>query len=413
MKAKTFSISQRLPVLFVLVFLGLFAHLGYMPLLDGDEGTYSEVTREMLQNKDFASVRLNGIPFPHKPPLFYWAQAASVKFFGLNEFGLRLPSAIAALLWIGSIFLFTRRYYDTRSGWYAGLFMGSSLLVTLVGRAATPEAITNLFLTLALLNIFRFYHDGSRRHIYWSFMFGALGVLTKGAIAILLPVSVSLIFFTIKKRGKDILRLSFSPVGLIVAGLIVIPWYLGEFMLHGKAYLADLLMLPGLDAPLYGFVGSSLPYYTYPLVILLGVLPFSGVLLKGFLHINRLWSDDLVKFLLTWFFLAIILLPLTEPRSVSAITYCLPPLFIIMARVADDFRHPINIIIWPLLFVALLLLGPYMVPFMTDTAGDAFIRSAVTENMHYFNSFYTVTLGILLLLLAALPFIRAVPTSIK
>ena len=156
-----------------------------MPLFDADEGAYSEVTREMFDKLDFTSVSLNDRPFFHKPPLFYWAQAASINVLGLNEFALRLPSAIAALLWAASIFLFTRRCYDTRTAWHATLFMGASLLVTMVGRTATPEALLNLFLTLTLLNIYSFYHTGKKKHIYWSFMFAALGVLTKGSIAIL------------------------------------------------------------------------------------------------------------------------------------------------------------------------------------------------------------------------------------
>jgi 4-amino-4-deoxy-L-arabinose transferase-like glycosyltransferase len=413
MKAKPFSISKHLPVLFLLVFLSFFAHLGYLPLFDADEGAYSEVTREMLENQDFTSVQLNGMPFPHKPPLFFWAQAASIKILGLNEFGLRLPSAIAALLWVSSIFLFTRRYYDTRSGWYAGQFMASSLLVTIIGRAAVPEALFNLFLTLTLLNIYRFYHTGNKRHIYWSFMFCALGILTKGAIAILLPFGVSLIFFGSKRRWKDLIRLFFNPVGLMVFGLIVIPWYLGEFMLHGEAFLSDLLMLPGMETSQYDFIGSSLPYYTYPVFIFLGLLPFCGMLIKAFFHLKRLLSDDLIKFLLIWFFLAFLLLPLAQPKSIFSIVCCLPPLFIIMARVADSFRHPVNLFVWPFLGVIVLLLAPYLAPYMAGSIGNEFARTAITEAMVYFDPFYRVTLGILLLLLGVLPFIKPVSPSVK
>src|SRR5210317_207834 len=220
MKPSPFSISTHLPVLLLLIFLSFFAHLGSVPLFDADEGAYSEVTREMLENQDFTSILLNGMPFPHKPPLFYWAQAASIKILGLNEFGLRLPSAIAALLWAAAIFLFTRRFFDTRSAWYATLFMISSFFVTIVGRAATPEALINLFLTLTLLNIYRFYHTFNKRYIYWAFMFAALGVLTKGSIAILIPVAVSFVFFTLKKNWKVLSLLFFNPVGLIVFGLV-------------------------------------------------------------------------------------------------------------------------------------------------------------------------------------------------
>jgi 4-amino-4-deoxy-L-arabinose transferase-like glycosyltransferase len=413
MKSKPFSISKHLPVLLLLFFLGFFAHLGNMPLFDADEGSYSEVSREMLVDQDFTSVLLNDMPFFHKPPLFFWAQAASINILGLNEFALRLPSAIAALLWAASIFLFTRRCYDTRTAWHAALFMGASLLVTIVGRTATPEALLNLFLTLTLLNIYSFYRTGNRRHIYWSFMFAALGVLTKGSIAILLPVGISLIFFGMKKRWKDLLLLFFNPVGLVVFGLIVIPWYLGEFMLHGEAFLSDLLMLPGMETPEYNFIGSSLPYYVYPVFIFIGLLPFSAVLIKAVFHIGRQLPDDLIKFMLLWFLLAFLFLPLAQPKSLISVATCLPPLFIIMARVADLFRHSINLFIWPLVFIALLLLAPYLAPYFTGWIGNEFVRNAVSEGMVFFDSSYTMILGAVALLLAVLPFIKPVPASLK
>ena len=413
MKPKQFSISKHLPVLFLLLFLGFFAHLGHVPLFDADEGVYSEVTREMVANRDFTTAFLNGMPFFHKPPLFYWAQAASIKVLGLNEFGLRLPSAIAALLWTFSIFLFTRRYYDTRTAWHAALFMGASLLITLIGRAATPEALLNLFLSLTLLNIYRFYDTGNRRHIYWTFMFAALGILTKGSIALLLPLAVSLTFFGAKKQWRSLLALFFNPVGMIVFGLILIPWYLGEYLLHGEAFLSDLLLLSRPEDLNAKLIGSSLPYYTYLFFIFIGMLPFSGILFTTILQGRKLLADDLMKFAILWFFLAFLLIPLVQPKTVFALAYCFPPLFIIMARAVEMFRQSFNLFIWPLLFIASLLILPYLSPYILGSVENEFARNIVTGGAAYFDSFYKGTLGAVFLLLAALTFIQPVPAPVK
>ncbi|KPJ99707.1 MAG: hypothetical protein AMJ60_04120 [Desulfobacterales bacterium SG8_35] len=413
MKSRAFSISKYLPILLLMVFLSFFAHLGSVPLFDADEGAYSEVTREMVASQDFTAALLNGMPFFHKPPLFYWAQTASIKILGLNEFALRLPSAIAALLWVVSIFLFVRRCYDTRTAWHAALFMSASLLVTLIGRAATPEALLNLFLTLTLVNIYRFSRTGNKRHIYWSYMFAALGVLTKGAIAILLPLAVSLLFFGGKKRWKDLLALFFNPVGLMVFGLIVIPWYLGEFMLYGEAFLSDLLLLPGIGTYNFNFIGASLPYYSYPVFIFIGLLPFTAMFIRALFHIRKLLRDDLIKFMLLWFLLAFFLLPLAKPKSLFTLAYAFPPLFIIMARSADIFRHSINLFIWPFLFIALLFLAPYMAPYIAGSIENEFARTALTEGSVYLDASYRIILGSVLLLFAILPFIKALPPAVK
>jgi len=413
MKPKAFSISKYIPILFLLLFLSFFAHLGSVPLFDADEGAYSEVTREMLVRQDFTAALLNDMPFFHKPPLFYWAQAASIKVLGLNEFGLRLPSAIAALLWVVSIFFFTRRSFDTGTAWHAALFMSASLLITLIGRAATPETMLNLFLTLTLLNIYRFYHTGNKRHIYWSCMFAALGVLTKGSIALLLPVAVSLTFFGIKRRWKDLLLLFFNPVGLMVFGLIVIPWYVGEFMLHGEAFLSELLLLQGPETSSYNFIGDSLPYSSYPLFILIGLLPFTALALKAVFQIRKLLSDDLLQFMVLWSLLAFLFLPLSLPKSVFSIAYGFPPLFIIMARNTAFSPHTIFLFIGPLLLITLLFLMPHMAPYIAESIDHEFTRKAITDGAVYLDTFYQMTLGAVLLLLTALPFSKSVPAPVK
>jgi len=413
MTPEPFSISKYLPVLFLLIFLSFFAHLGNTPLFDADEGAYSEVTREMMVHQDFTVALLNGMPFFHKPPLFYWAQAASIKILGQNELALRLPSAIAALLWVISVFLFARRFYDTATAWHGALFMSASLLVTFIGRAATPEVLLNLFLTLTLLNIYRFYHSGNKRHIYWTFMFAALGVLTKGVIALLLPVAVSFSFFGINKRWKDLMVLFTNPVGLIVFGLIVIPWYLGEFMLHGKAFLNDQLLLQGTESLNHNFIGGSLPYYSYPFFILIGLLPFTAIFIKAAFYIRKLLSDDLIKFMVLWFVMALLFLPLSPPKSVFSIAYGFPPLFIIMARTADIFHHSIILFIGPLLFMALLLLMPYMAPFIAGSIHHEFTRNALSDGVELLDTFYQMCLGVTIFLLAILAFIRSVPAPVK
>ena len=87
-------------LLLVGVWLAFFLRLGAPPLFDWDEGAFSEATREMLASGDWVSITLNGAPRFDKPVLIHWLQAASVGLFGLNEFGFRLPSALAATAWV-------------------------------------------------------------------------------------------------------------------------------------------------------------------------------------------------------------------------------------------------------------------------------------------------------------------------
>src|SRR6202790_5739572 len=83
--------------------LTLYALLGailYLPglgrpvLWEPDEGRYAEIAREMVVSPDYVTPRDDFELYFEKPPLVYWANAASIKIFGVNEFAMRLPAAV-------------------------------------------------------------------------------------------------------------------------------------------------------------------------------------------------------------------------------------------------------------------------------------------------------------------------------
>jgi hypothetical protein len=65
------------------------------PLLEPQEARYAEIPREMLASGDLVVPRLNGLPYFEKPPLLYWANAASLRLFGETPFAARLPTRLA------------------------------------------------------------------------------------------------------------------------------------------------------------------------------------------------------------------------------------------------------------------------------------------------------------------------------
>ena len=114
----------------------LLPTLGLYPLFDVDEGAFSEATRELLQSGDWLSTTLNGLPRYDKPILIYWLQALSVSALGLNEFALRLPSALAVLAWILAIARFAQPRLGTGIALLAAWIAATSLGVIAMGRAA-------------------------------------------------------------------------------------------------------------------------------------------------------------------------------------------------------------------------------------------------------------------------------------
>jgi len=199
------------------VLLLCFAYnLGAPPLFDLDEGAFSAATWEMLQRGDFITTYLNGELRFDKPILIYWLQAASVSVLGLNEWALRLPSALAASLWVLAVYGFARRNIDETTGLSAAFIAAMAAGVLVIGRAATADALLNLFIALTLLDIIRYFHAPGfvlRNRIYvWI----GLGLLTKGPIAILVPLAVSFCYVALQRRWRDWFRALLNPLGWMI-----------------------------------------------------------------------------------------------------------------------------------------------------------------------------------------------------
>ena len=75
-----------------------------LPLVDRDEPRFAETAREMIERADYVVPYFNNHLRLDKPPLTYWAQVASYRMFGENDFAARFPSTIAAGLTALAIF---------------------------------------------------------------------------------------------------------------------------------------------------------------------------------------------------------------------------------------------------------------------------------------------------------------------
>ncbi len=123
------SVWQRVRVRrawpWVALFTGLWlaATTWMYPLLLPDEGRYVGVAWHMLASGDYLTPRLDGLPFFHKPPLFYWLTAASLSVFGDNAWAGRLCSVLAATALVTVFYVFLRRYASGRAAGRAALIL--------------------------------------------------------------------------------------------------------------------------------------------------------------------------------------------------------------------------------------------------------------------------------------------------
>jgi 4-amino-4-deoxy-L-arabinose transferase-like glycosyltransferase len=364
------------------VFTGLFLNLGALPLFDVDEGAFAEATREMLARGDYVSTWLNGEPRFDKPILTYWLQSASVSLLGLNEFALRLPSALAASAWIAAIGLFARRYADRGAGLAAAFLAASTAGVTVIGRGAIADALLNLFLALTMFDIYRYAADPGARPLWRrrAYLWIGLGLLTKGPVALLVPGAASLLAFALQRRMADWWRAVRDPVGWAILLAVAMPWYLLEYGRRGDAFLAGFFMRHNVErflSPLQGHGGSVL-YYLPALLVLL--LPYSGLFLRtlaALRHPRQLRGAPLDLFLWSWFLFVVVFFSLAGTKLPHYLLYGATPLFVLMARRRSALGSNLLAFAPAILMLALVAALPSLLHALAPGIGNAYVREAL------------------------------------
>ena len=264
----------------LLVWLAL--SLWARPMALPDEGRYVGVAWEMVQSGNWLVPTLDGMPFFHKPPLFYWLTALSLKLFGFHATSARIAPLLGGWLAMGSVCGLAWRWASPRLSrrlvWVTAttplLFLASQYANLDMLVAGCITATVALAAHACLLRLEK--NERQARHALWAaYAMAALGVLAKGLIGGVLPAASLLLWLAWQRQWRLMLGL-FSGVGLVIFLLLAAPWFAlmqNEFpdFLH---YFFVVQHFQRFAA--HGF-NNVQPLWFYPAVLLLFCLPWSLV----------------------------------------------------------------------------------------------------------------------------------------
>lgn len=160
-----------------------------------------------------------------KPPLAIWLNALSMGLFGVNEWALRLPSALASTGTVIAVYLFAKRIADRTTGLLAALILLgiAGFIEVHVARTADYDALLVLFTTLSVFSVYR------RDYALGAACFAG-AVLTKGiAGAMMAPALLAFVLY-----WKDVRKAAIP--GLCAAAVIALFYATRELAAPG--YLA-------------------------------------------------------------------------------------------------------------------------------------------------------------------------------
>jgi 4-amino-4-deoxy-L-arabinose transferase-like glycosyltransferase len=219
----------------LIVFIGLLItrllSLGAYPLVDSTEARYAEMARKMLETGNWVTPLFDyGVPFWGKPPLSFWASAATMGLFGVNEFAARLAPFLCSLLVIALFWAWPRPEKANRD-----LPLGAAIvfLSSVAGFIATGAVMTDMFMTLATtLSMVAFWQSinqpigASKSYWRWLFFVGlGIGLLAKGPVApVLTLLAIGLWVFWQRAWLVTWQRLPWL-YGSLLTLAIAVPWY--------------------------------------------------------------------------------------------------------------------------------------------------------------------------------------------
>ncbi len=351
--------------------------LGQSLLFDVDEGAFSEATREMVVSGDWGHTTLNGADRFDKPIGVYWLQAISVKVFGVNEFALRLPSALAA--WLACLALAWAAFqaWGVRAAMLAAMVFASSLGPWAMARTATADALLGLWLMLSAWDLWRYVANSHPQALRRLALWMALGVLTKGPVAVLIPVAVLLLWQWIGPAPGLLLRCLRDGWSWLIFGGVAAPWYVYAWLRHGDAFIQGFFLRHNLDrfsAPMEGHGGGWLYFL---LVMPLLWMPWTPLIISLFPRWKELWNTPLLRFALVWTGFVVVFFSLSATKLPHYVLYAAPGVVVLLTYAGV---HAKTVWWWIcgvvlLAWLALLLVLPAELQSHPNWVGDSFYRT--------------------------------------
>ncbi len=160
----------------------------HIDIMDVDAAQYASMSREMLQNKSYLQLYDVGNEYLDKPPFLIWASALSMKVFGINNFAYRLPSFLFSVLALYSTYKLSRLYYSKSVSSLAAGVLGCCQAFFLMNHDVRTDTILMSCVIFSLWHLAAWYKDEKFYHFLLGCTGIALGMMTKGPIALMVPV---------------------------------------------------------------------------------------------------------------------------------------------------------------------------------------------------------------------------------
>lgn len=219
-----------------------------IPVIDIDAAQYASMSREMMENGSYLKLYDLGFDYLDKPPMLFWLSSLSISLFGVFDWAYRLPSVLMLILGIYATYQFTLLFYQRIIAQLAAIILASSQAVFLMVHDVRCDTMLLGWVMFSLWQLAAWYQTNQWKHFFLAFAAIAGGMMTKGPIALMIPVFAFVPHFVLRREWKQFFRWQYIP-GLLIVAILLIPMSIGLYqqfdmepgkVFHGRAIQSGL-----------------------------------------------------------------------------------------------------------------------------------------------------------------------------
>jgi 4-amino-4-deoxy-L-arabinose transferase-like glycosyltransferase len=219
-----------------------------IPLMEIDAVQYANISREMLLHKNFLQLYDQGRDYLDKPPMLFWLSSASMWIFGIHDWAYRLPSFLFSILAVYSTYRFALLYYSSRVALLSALVLASSQALFLINHDVRTDTMLMGWVIFSIWQLAAWLRNRKWISIVLAASAIAGGMMTKGPIALMVPVFAFSVHFLMSRSFAMFFRWEYLVMILII-GILLMPMSIGlyqQYDLHPEKVMYGQKGISGL-----------------------------------------------------------------------------------------------------------------------------------------------------------------------